>query len=247
MSGNPTYQDLTTGCFQVARQWVFELNFMTFSSMAPMPTWRVGTAFLSVGIVLYGTWALWIATRTERPVNIPISMAVGHLRTPEFKLNLNAPYTIEIEVQKTIPFDALNCLLGMALTSTELKECRDRPSVVNASWILTSGGKAVARGSSNDYRSGSWMNDSIARELGHFQSESGRRYVLEVDVLADGSALASGNPRLKVEAYPGYYETTMYQNLFILLATGALVLVGVVLLAISLIRKRRTRVQTANS
>jgi hypothetical protein len=215
--------------------------------MAPTPTWRVGTAFLSVGIVLYLTWALWIVTRTERPVNMPISMAVGHFRTPEFKLNLNAPYRIEIEVQKTIPFDTLNCLLGMARSSTELEECRNRPSVVNASWILTSGGRTVASGSSNDYRSGFWMNDSIARELGDFQSESGRKYVLEVDVLADGSALASGNPRLKVEVYPGYYETTMYQDLFVLLATGALALVGVVLLAISLIRNRRARVQTANS
>jgi hypothetical protein len=162
-------------------------------------------------------------------------MAVGHLRTPEFKLNLNAPYSIEIEVQKTIPFDTLNCLLGMAFTSRELEECRDRASVVNASWILTSGGKTVASGSSKDNRSGSWMNDSIARELGHFQSESGRRYVLEVNVLSDGSALASGNPQLKVEVYPGYYETTMYQSLFVLLATAAIALVGVVLLAISLI------------
>ena len=30
-------------------------------------------------------------------------MAIGHVRTREFKLNLNAPYTIRIEVQKNHP------------------------------------------------------------------------------------------------------------------------------------------------
>jgi hypothetical protein len=46
------------------------------------------------------------------------------------------------------------------------------------------------------------MNDSISRELGHFQSQNGRKYVLDVNVLADGAALAPGNPRLKVEVHP---------------------------------------------
>ncbi len=90
----------------------------------------VGLIFLCVGIGVYGSWVLWLATRTERPVNIPISMAVGHVRTREFKLNMSAPYTIEVEVQKKIPFDTLNCLLGMTMAprSTALQECPDRPS-----------------------------------------------------------------------------------------------------------------------
>ena len=101
----------------------------------------VGLTFVFAGIGVYGTWVLWLTTRTERPVNIPISMDIGHTRTPEFKLNMNAPYMIEIEVQKEkIPFDTLNCLLGTAMApmSTNLRECPDRPSVVKASWVLTS-------------------------------------------------------------------------------------------------------------
>ncbi len=167
------------------------------ASTMPIPrTKLVGFIFVGVGIVLYGTWALWLTTRTERPVNIPIPMTMGHLRTHEFKLNMNAPYTIMVEVQKIIPFDTLNCLLGtsMAPMSTDLRDCPNVPSVVKASWILTSDGRVVAQGSSDDYRSGAWMNDSISRELGHFQSERGRRYVLDVDVLADGSLWPRGIP-----------------------------------------------------
>jgi len=175
--------------------------------MSNARTKMVGFTFVAIGFALYGTWVLWLITRTERPVNIPISMTVGHVRTREFKLNMNALYTIEVEVQKTIPFDTLNCLLGtsMAPMSTDLQDCPNVPSVVKASWILTSDGRVVAQGSSDDYRSGAWMNDSISRELGNFQSRRGQRYVLDVNVLANGSSLAPGNPRLKVEVHPMVY------------------------------------------
>ena len=104
-------------------------------------------------------------------------MAVGHVRT-EFRLNLSASYTIQVEACKTIPFDTLNCLLGTAMpqpSSTALGDCADRPSVVNASWTLTSGGQIVAHGSSDDHRAGAWANDSISRYLGTFTAKADTR------------------------------------------------------------------------
>jgi hypothetical protein len=195
------------------------------------------------GIALYGTWATWLATRTDRPVDVPMSMAVGHVRTREFKINLNALYIIDIEVQKTIPFDTLNCLLGTAMgpASTALQDCPDRPSVVKATWVLTSNGQTVARGSSDDHRYGAWMNSAISRELGHFQSQSGRRYVLDVDVLADGSPLAPGNPRLKVEVHPMFYEDVMVGGAIMFLTALVLALIGGILLVISFVKNRRMR------
>src|SRR6266436_9392690 len=203
----------------------------------------VDFTFVVVGIVLYGIWVLWLVTRTERPVNIPMPMTIGHVRTREFKLNMNAPYTIEVEVQKTIPFETLNCLLGMSSppTSSDLQDCPNKPSVVRASWILTSDGQVVARGSSDGYRSGAWMNDSISRELGHFQSQRGRRYVLDVDVLADGSSLTPGNPRLKVEVHPEVHEGNAIWSAILFVATTVLIFVGSILLIISFIKNRRRR------
>ena len=121
----------------------------------------------------------------------------------------------------------------MGRTSTALRECPDRPSVVKVSWVLTSDGQTVARGSSDDYRSGAWMNDAISRELGHFQSQTGRRYLLDVDVLADGSALTPGKPRLKVEVHPEVYEGNMVWGFMVFIASGVLVLVGIALLIVS--------------
>ncbi len=205
-----------------------------------------GVVLIFLSFVLYGCWTLWLYTRNNRPVYMPIPMSVGHLRTGEFKINRDGPYTIEVEVQKKIPFDTLNCLLGMSMatTSTAIQDCPGQPSVVKASWVLTSSGQVVASGSSDDYRSGAWANDTISRELGHFQGHSGRRYVLDVEVLSDGTSLASGNPRVKVEIHPEVYEGDMVWSAMLFLGTVVLVLIGAILLAVSFVRSRRARSAT---
>jgi hypothetical protein len=188
-----------------------------------------GIVFICIAFLSYALWLIWLSTRVNRPVYIPISMVVGHVRTPEFKVNRAALYDIEIEVQKTIPFERLNCLLGTAMAerSTVLQDCPDNPSVVKASWILSSGGRLVAKGSSDTPRSGSWGNYSISRQLGSFQSQKGRPYVLDVEVLADGSSLASGNPRLRVEVFPSVYEDDVVYSAELSLLAGLLILVGI--------------------
>lgn len=207
-----------------------------------------GLALVASGVALFGIWAVWLAVRTDHPVDVPISMAVGHVRSREFKVNLNALYIIEIEVQKKIPFDTLNCLLGLGTSSTSsaLQECPDRPSVVKASWTLTSGGQTVANGSSDDDREGDWGNDSISRILGSFHSKDGGRYVLDLNVLADGSSLALGNPRLKVRVHPMFYEDAMVGGAAISLIALVLVLTGGIFLVISFVMNRHIRNASAD-
>jgi hypothetical protein len=203
----------------------------------------VGLIFVCVGVTCYGTWALWLFTRINRPVNVPIAMTVGHVRTPVFKVNRAAFYDIEIKVQKTIPFEILNCLLGtaMAQSSTDLQECPDKPSVVKASWILSSDGKIVAQGSTDDLRSGAWENNSISRELGFFKSQKGRPYVLDVDVLAGGSSLAAGNPHLEVEVSPAVYEDEMVLGAILFFLAAGLILVGMVTSLAAFVKTWRAR------
>jgi hypothetical protein len=96
----------------------------------------VGLDCVASGIALYGT-----------SVDVPISTAIGRVSTREFKVNLTLLYTIEIEVQKKIPFETLNCLLGLGVSSTSsaLQECPDRPSVVKASCSVSTDRRACVR------------------------------------------------------------------------------------------------------
>src|SRR5689334_15199522 len=63
-------------------------------------TWT-GLSLVGVAVIVFGGWALWSETRTYIPVDMPISMTVGHVQTPEFSVNVNnMPYDITIVAEK---------------------------------------------------------------------------------------------------------------------------------------------------
>jgi hypothetical protein len=208
-------------------------------------TGRVGAIVIVIGLAVCGGWSLWSETRTCVPVSLPISLKSGHVRTQEFKVNLKAFYIIEIEADRKIPYKTLNCLLGVENIYPD--RCKDTPSVVNVSWVLSSQGAVVALGSTLDSKGGSWTNDTIARQLGSFQSERGRRYTLDLNVLADGSSLDAGNPRLKIGVHPMYYEEAAFASIPVLLLTAVLIVIGTIMLVASTLRANRRSKQVAST
>jgi len=200
---------------------------------------------IAAGLALFGSWVLWSETRTWIPVDMPVSLSIGQMRTPEFKTNLKAIYMIQIEVMKKEPVDRLTCLLG--LEDTNSGKCESTRSVVDASWILWSRGTVVARGSSSEDKSGAWMNAKIARQIGSFASEKGRQYILDLNVLADGSSLAAANPRLKVGVHPSAYENNAFVGIRNMLVATVFVLVGAIMLIASVLRERRRQKKVARA
>lgn len=208
-------------------------------------TTKIGLGFVLAGLLLFGGWILYLETRRYVPIDIPVAMSVGHIGTREFTVNMSGRYEIEIEVQKKIPFDTLNCLLGMSPSAQ--KDCPDSPAVVNASWVLWSDGKIEQSGSSADDKGGAWASDTISREIGYFDGKPGHKYRLEVDILADGTRLAPRDPHFKVSITSDFVEGAMFTTaLLIDPAAGVLVLIGVVLLIVSFAKNRRKR-QLANA
>ena len=151
----------------------------------------LGTAF-SFG------WAGWLRTRTWVPLYTPVSLSRGHIRTQEFKINLESTYWIYIEVQPKSDNKEIRCLLG-----SRDEECNSTPSVLKVRWSLSDAGKSVAQ-SSNDIDQGrfGWCR-TICRELGSFFSAGSDHYVLDMDVLEDGSRLNAANPYLRIEERSG--------------------------------------------
>jgi hypothetical protein len=199
----------------------------------------LGVALIIAGLAIVGGRSVWSKTRTWVPVDIPISLAEGQFRTPDFETNLKAQYIIEIKVQKKIPFDTLNCLLGVERDHSQSEKCTNIPSAVNASWILSSQGTVVARGSTTETTGGDWEVDAIARQIGSFRADKGHRYTLDINVLTDGSSLAVGNPRLKVEVHPSYYEGSAFGDISFVLAAVGLILAGIIMFTASTLRARQ--------
>jgi hypothetical protein len=183
---------------------------------------------------------IWWNTRILRPLDLPVSMSPGHIRSPEFHTNLYAVYLIEIAADTNrFPDGALHCLLGYKFLDSD---CAETHSVVLASWAVSSNGQLVARGSSDDDKAGGGAvtNDTVAAAIGSFDGEEGCNYILDVEIHGDGSKLAPGNPRLRVEVFP-YPAGKMAWGPPIIFISIILELAGIALLVVAGVKRRRMR------
>jgi len=98
----------------------------------------------------------------------------------------------------------------------------------------------VARGSTTETTGGDWEVGTIARQIGSFRADKEHRYTLDINVLTDGSSLAVGNPRLKVEVHPSYYEDQLFGDIPFVLAAVCLVLAGMMMFMASILRARQS-------
>jgi hypothetical protein len=184
---------------------------------------RAAIAFVLGGVALYAGSQYWLATRNLVPLDIPISLSRGHITTPEFSINLDAVYYIDIGVPRTPSIGNLECLMW---------GCDKTPAILKVQWTLSSAGH-VELSVSSDYMSGSTDSmGTVGRMVGGFRTDNGR-HRLDIDVLSDLSMLNEGKPRLKVQAGGDAYRRlgALHNDLPIL--SGMLASIGVVLLWLS--------------
>lgn len=189
-------------------------------------TWT-GVILVAVPVSAVASWATWLQTRSTRPVYVPVSLAPGDITSSNFKINLSGQYTLDVEAKKTIPFDRLNCLLGV---STLAEPKCDTVSAIKANWTLADNGSVTQRGTSDNDDVGTWSNDTIERELATFRLQRGHSYTVQVHYLVDGGSLAPTDPHLKVEIHPYFYEDTMWTSYFLVTWCKRVAIVGCVVL-----------------
>jgi hypothetical protein len=128
---------------------------------------------------------------------MPVSLAVGHVRTSEFKV-VKDRYIILIVAKKRVPFAELCCMMGMSTGPLDPNNC-DKEPLIQANWTVWSDGHVVAQGSPKDAKSFSFASNELARYLGDFYGEKGKKYSLDVNFTKDGTALSVTDPHLNVE------------------------------------------------
>jgi hypothetical protein len=198
---------------------------------------RVGLAIIAVGLLPLAALSIWRATLNDVPVHRPISLSVGHVRQP-FKVNFTGTYTMRVEVERKLPHRTIQCLMGIR-DYVPKGECRNIAPVLNFNWTLTQDGRTLESGSSTSATSGAYTNDSVAEQFAWFQGKRGGHYVLDMDILEDGSALSVANPNLRIGVDESYYE----DFIFLELATVAWAVLGcvsgIVTLAVSFLLARK--------
>jgi hypothetical protein len=154
---------------------------------------KAGIGLIVLGIGVFSAWKLWLNTRNQVPVDLPISLKSGEAVEKEFRLNLDGLYLIKIVAQKNMPLDKLRCLMGV-----DAAQCTGIAPTIGANWVLFRDGQEVRRGDSLRSYSELSAPGNVLRVIGEFPGEAGHEYRLQVSITADGGALRLANPRLRV-------------------------------------------------
>lgn len=130
-------------------------------------------------------------------VDIPVSLALGTVRTPEFN-PVTHWYWIMIQVKKPLPFQRMVCMMGVTSGPLEKENCDSDDPLLRADWTISEDGEIISRGSSTTHGDGQFTKDNIFKFLGKFPALSGKKYVVEVKFTKDGAPLNVANPHLIV-------------------------------------------------
>jgi len=172
------------------------------------------------------------------PVDVPVSLATGQSFDFRFKLNFDGLYVIQLEAEKTLPLDTLDCLMGVDVDESL---CKDTPSAIAATWTLSSNGHEIRRGDSRQPHSAHSATVVVARVIGEFQGRSGQSYRLQVVLASDGGNLEAAHPRLKVAVASIAYTDLQSASVLVFSMMFICELFGLILLGVAYYGNRRKR------
>jgi len=130
-------------------------------------------------------------------VDMPVSLAVGTVRTPEFPV-IKMGYVIMIQAEKHLPFKQLVCMMGVTANPFERADCTSNDPLLRADWTVWDEDRIVKSGSSTTHADDAYTKQYIVKYLGNFLGEAGKKYVVEVRFTKDGTPLNVNNPHLIV-------------------------------------------------
>lgn len=133
----------------------------------------ISGVFFIFAALLAGNWYDW------EPARFGIRLQSGQrYQSPMFHVDLNTTYLIELDAERDIPVEKINCLLGIAASQS----CTSPIIIWWLVWDLKSN-LVVAHGLSQGDGVGSW-GEKISREVGRFSGYRSQAYRLQLDVIA---------------------------------------------------------------
>jgi hypothetical protein len=127
-------------------------------------------------------------------VDMPVSLAVGTVRTPEFAVKQEA-YFIMVQAEKRLPFFDMRCMMGLTNGTLDLRDC-NKEHLLQADWTVWGDGHVVSQGVSSGWGPAEYTDKYLFKFLGKFMGEPGKKYVVEVKFTKDGTPLNVTNPHL---------------------------------------------------
>jgi hypothetical protein len=152
-------------------------------------------------LMLFGA----VASAKRRPdhpyrysdVDVPVSLAVGTVQTPEFPVASHW-YWIMVQIEQAVPPQQMRCMMGVTLGPWDVWDCSSNDPLLRADWTVRDGDRIVEHGSVPDRCACKFDNRFVFKIIGKFAGEAGKKYVVEVKFTKDGTPLNVANPHLIV-------------------------------------------------
>jgi hypothetical protein len=148
---------------------------------------------LFVSATIIANWRKWEATE------FPLNLQRGAASSSQFRVDSATEYSIDLDVDRTLPFEELNCLLG--LEEAAPSGCGNIVSPLDLEWQITARDASPISGDSRSVVEGGW-GPQISRTIGRFAGDPAKTYTLRIESRQDASILDAAHPRVVVRAQP---------------------------------------------
>lgn len=86
-----------------------------------------------------------------------------------------------VQVEKPLPFNQMQCMMGVTTNPFESKNCTSDDPLLRAEWTVSENGKIVSSGSSTTKADDKYTKENIFKFLGKFPALTGKKYIVEVN------------------------------------------------------------------
>jgi hypothetical protein len=110
-------------------------------------------------------------------------------------------YHVELEVDRHMPLDELDCDLGPPPTGHQCST----PPLLDLEWKIWDGTRLVKNWPAMPIRASAWSEASTSCFLGDFDGKRNGFFTLELNVKKDAGRLKDLHPRMQIVKNPGYW------------------------------------------
>lgn len=203
---------------------------MSFGTWLRRIWWLPGASLLLLaGATYVGSWRIR-TSHNWQPVRTALAWDRKHTVVTEFVADAEARYSVEIDLERELPFEQLQDVLD-ALHAAKAKPKSKQPGI---EVVVSSNGRKVPL---DGYR-GTYWGETVGSTVAVFQATPGQHFTIQAEVRRAAPELQVLNPHLQVSVYPPDYLPYYMNSALLDLLTLVVGVIGVLALVLAGWRRR---------
>lgn len=172
---------------------------------------------LALAVILFGL--AWMFDRRANEINkhnwvplrAPVQIRPGLILEAPFVVDVDDQYEINLDIDRKIPAERLDCLLGNARFGNR-PQCSTALVVNSIRWSIWRDNLQLASGLAADEPHSAYWGHTVGRGIGTFHAGSQGKYLLRVEGSGDAGDLNPAHPKIVVAINKGRWKTEVVRS-----------------------------------